>query len=76
MGWGLCEVTFKCGAGPRLRICMEGERQHVQRGTSRVWSSEFKDKALDEGVWVGFRPSVVGGLLPVPCVEVGPWVRV
>ena len=55
MGWdlGRLGVTFEHGAGPRrgnvqawagplLRTCAEGERQHVERRASGVWSS---------GVW-------------------------
>ena len=39
---------------------------------------EFGGKTLGEGVWVGFRPIAVGGVLrgclQVPSVEVRPWV--
>ena len=58
MGGG---VTFECGAGPLLRTCAEGERQHVERRASGVWSSEFGGRALGEGVWVGFRSNRLPG---------------
>ena len=32
-------VTLKCGVGPLLRTCAEGERQHVERRASGMWSS-------------------------------------
>ena len=35
-------VTFECGAGPLLRPCAEGERQHVERRGSGVWSSRVR----------------------------------
>ena len=40
----------------------EGERQHLQRRASGVWSWEFGGKVLGEGVWVGFRPSALEGV--------------
>ena len=42
VGKGLGGVMFKCGVGPLLRTCVEGERQHVERRASGVWGS---------GVW-------------------------
>ena len=42
MGQGLGRVMFKHGVGPLLSIGEEGERQHVERRASVVWSS---------GVW-------------------------
>ena len=46
MGWGsrlrTHTVEKALVAGPLLRICTEGERQHVERRASGVWSS---------GVW-------------------------
>ena len=38
-GWGLGGAMFKRGAGPLLRTCVEGVRQHVERRASGVWSS-------------------------------------
>ena len=38
-GWNLGRGGVWAGMGPRLRTCMEGERQHVQRRASGVWSS-------------------------------------
>ena len=61
--WG--GVTFKCGAEPLLRTCPEAERQHVQSGALEYGVPEFAGKSLGESVWVGFRPSTVGGGLPV-----------
>ena len=42
LGAGPRRATFKRGAGPLLRTCVEAERQHVERRASGVWSS---------GVW-------------------------
>ena len=41
--WGqvLGRAKFKLGVGPLLRICVEGESQHVERRTSGVWSSRI-----------------------------------
>ena len=64
MGWGL-------GLGPAWM----GEAA-CSEGCPGVWSSRVWSKALGEGVWVGFRPSAVGGGLRVWGVEVGPWVGV
>ena len=36
---------------------------------------EFGSRALSEGVWVGLRPSAVGGR-GSPSVEMGPWLGV
>ena len=36
---GLGGVTFKHGAGPLLRSYAEGDRQHVERRASGVWST-------------------------------------
>ena len=46
-------VPFECRAGPLLRTCTEGERQHMERRTSRVWRLEFGGRALSEGVGWG-----------------------
>ena len=48
------------GAGPLPRTCAEGER-HVKGGPLECGVPEFGGKALGEGVWMGFRPSTVGG---------------
>ena len=62
MGRSLGWLTFEHGAGPLLRTCLEGERQHVQRGPLECGVPEFAGKALGEGVWVGFRPSTLEGV--------------
>ena len=40
----------------------EGERQHVQRRAQECGVPEFGGRALNEGVWVGFRPSTLEGV--------------
>ena len=55
-------MTFKCGAGPLLRTCVQKGRDSTSKGGSpECVVLEFGGKALGEGVWVGFRPSTVGG---------------
>ena len=65
LGAGPRQAMFKFRVGPLLRTRPEAERQHVQRATSGVWSSvEFwslEVRPWVRGVWVGFRPSAVGG---------------
>ena len=62
MGRGLGGALFKPGSGSLLRTCAEGERQHVERRASGMWSSlKFGDRVLGEGVWVGFRPHELEG---------------
>ena len=42
LGAGPRRGEVQAWSGPLLRTCAEGERQHVERGASGVWSS---------GVW-------------------------
>ena len=56
--WG---VTFARAAGPLLRTRMEGERRTWKGGPLGCGVPEFGGRALSEGVWVGFRPSVLEG---------------
>ena len=55
----------------------------AQKGRGSMWKGgplecevlEFGSRALSEGVWVGLRPSAVGGR-GSPSVEMGPWLGV
>ena len=47
---------------PLLGTPAERERQHVERRASGVWSSGVWGRDPGEGVWVGFRLSLVGGV--------------
>ena len=49
-------------AGPLLRTCIEGARQHSKGGPLECGVLEFGGNALSEGVWVGFRPSLLEGV--------------
>ena len=66
-------VTFEFGAGPRpgdvqawegllLRTCTDGERQQWKGGPLEYGVPEFGGRALSEGVWVAFRPSMLEGV--------------
>ena len=65
MGQGPGRATFKRAVGPLLRTCAEEERQPWKGGPLECGVPEFGDRALREGMWVGFRPSSVGGGLRV-----------
>ena len=58
LGAGLGRTSFKHGAGPLLRTCAEGERQHMKGGPLECGVPEFGGRVLSESVWVGFRPFV------------------
>ena len=65
MGWDLGRwgVTFECGTGPLLRTCVEGKSQpSTKEGPLECGVPVFRSRALSEGVWVGFRPSVLEGV--------------
>ena len=56
---------FKHGAGPLLRTCpQKGRGSMLKGGPLECGVPEFGGRALSEGVWVGFRPSI-GGCLRV-----------
>ena len=67
-------MTFERGSEPRLRtqkrpwgkdLCLgptQKRRSSTFKGLpAECGALEFGGKALGEGVWVGFRPSTVGG---------------
>ena len=58
-------MTFDCGAGPRRCLCLapglKGRGSTSKGGPLECGVPEFGGRALGEGVWVGFRPSAVGG---------------
>ena len=64
MGRGLGMVTFACGAGPLLGPVGKGRGSTWKGGPLALGVPKFGDRALSEGVWVGFRPRALeGGLL-------------
>ena len=50
-------VTFKHGAGPLLRTCLEGRGGTWKGGPLECGVLEFGGRAVGEVVWVVFRPS-------------------
>ena len=60
-GRGLGGVKFKHGVGLCLGPVQKGRGSTWKGGPPECGVPEFGGKALGEGVWVGFRPSTVGG---------------
>ena len=65
MGQGLGSVPTQpekaLGAGPLLGPVQKGRGSMSKGGPLECGVPEFGGKALGEGVWIGFRPSTVGG---------------
>ena len=54
-------MTIKHGAGPRLGPVQKGRGSLSSGGPSECVVPEFGGKALGEGEWVEFKPSMVEG---------------
>ena len=77
LGSGPSQLEKALGAGPRQgdvhawggggggalrRVCAWKRRSSSSKGASSEFGvRDFGGKALGEGVWLGFRPSAVGG---------------
>ena len=62
MGQGLGRATVKRGAGPLLGPPRKGRGSTLKGGPLECGVPEFGGRALSEGVWVGFRPSLLEGV--------------
>ena len=62
MGWGVGGVTFKSGRGLCLGPAQKGRGSMWKGGLLECGVWEFGGRALSEGVWVEFRPSLLEGV--------------
>ena len=70
-GAGPRQGDVQARAGPLLRTCIEGARQHSKGGPLECGVLEFGGNALSEGVWVVFRPSALEGVSKCRGVALG-----